>query len=261
MSPRTAFRSSLLALAAASVLAIAPARMATAEALTINDETKAAIETIVRDYLLKNPEVMLEVQQALETKQEAEKKAAQKGLIADAKDAIFDSAHDGLVGNPDGKVTIVEFFDYNCGYCKRAMADMDALVASDSDLRFVLKEFPILGEDSQKAHVVSQAFQSMMPEKYGDFHRKLMSAQGRADEDSAIAVAVELGADEAKLREAMKSPAIMETFKSAYELANKLSITGTPSYVLGDEVVFGALGREVLASKVVNLRSCNSTSC
>ena len=128
MSPRTAFRSSLLALAAASLLAIAPARMAAAEALTINDETKAAIETIVRDYLLKNPEVMLEVQQALETKQEAEKKAAQKGLIAETKDAIFDSAHDGLVGNPDGKVTIVEFFDYNCGYCRKALSDIQALI-------------------------------------------------------------------------------------------------------------------------------------
>ncbi|MCB1382063.1 MAG: DsbA family protein [Notoacmeibacter sp.] len=254
-------RFALLALAASTALGVAPARLAQAEALTITDENRAQIEAIIHDYLLNNPEVLAEAQKALEAKQEAAQKAAQKSLIAEAKDAIFTSEHDGIVGNPDGKVTIVEFFDYNCGYCKRAMADMDAMVAADKDLRFVLKEFPILGEDSQKAHVVAQAVQRMMPEKYGAFHRKLLSSKGRADEAKAIAIAVEMGADEKALREKMQDPSIMDSFRSAYELANKLSITGTPSYVVGDEVVFGALGREVLSAKIENLRSCNSTSC
>ena len=151
---------------------------------------------------------------------------------------------------PNGKVTIVEFYDYNCGYCKRAIEDMQALTAADPDLRFVLKEFPILGPDSQKASVVSMAFHTLMPEKYGEFHNQLLGGQGRASEASAIKIALSLGADEAKLREEMKNPAITEAFAKTYDLANKLAITGTPSYVVGNEVVFGALGQEVLAEKI-----------
>ena len=110
------------------------------------------------------------MQEALDAKQKEEQRIAQLGVIKDAKDEIFNSAYDGVVGNPNGKVTIVEFFDYNCGFCKRAIEDMQALTAADPDLRFVLKEFPILGPDSQKASVVSMAFHKMMPEKYGEFH-------------------------------------------------------------------------------------------
>jgi protein-disulfide isomerase len=208
------------------------------------------IEAIVRDYLLKNPEVLLEVQDALEAKQKEEQTLAHLGVIKDAKDAIFNSAFDGVVGNPQGKVTIVEFYDYNCGFCKRAMEDMQALTKADPDLRFVLKEFPILGPDSQKASVVSMAFHKMMPEKYGEFHSALLGGQGRATEAAAIKIALSLGADEARLREGMKDPTILEAISSTYDLANKLAITGTPSYVVGNEVVFGALGQGVLAEKI-----------
>lgn len=211
---------------------------------------RAEVEAIVRDYLLKNPEVLIEVQAALDAKQKEEQRLAHLGVINDAKEQIFNSKFDGIVGNPDGKVTIVEFYDYNCGYCKRAIEDMRALTAGDPDLRFVLKEFPILGPDSQKASVVSMAFHMMMPEKYGDFHNALLGGQGRASEAAAIKVALSLGADETKLREKMKDPIISETFSETYDLANKLAITGTPSYVVGNEVVFGALGQEVLAEKI-----------
>ena len=117
---------------------------------------RKAVETIVRDYLLANPEAA--ARSAAGARRQAEGRAAAsptRRSSKDAKDEIFNSAHDGIVGNPDGKVTIVEFFDYNCGYCKRAIEDMLALTAADPDLRFVLKEFPILGPDSQKASVVS----------------------------------------------------------------------------------------------------------
>ena len=223
---------------------------------------RKAVETIVREYLLANPELLLEVQQALDAKQKEQQKIAQKAIIEGAKDTIYKSAHDGIVGNPDGKVTIVEFFDYNCGYCKRAIEDMRALTAADPDLRFVLKEFPILGPDSQKASVVSMAFHKMMPEKYGEFHNQLLSGHGRAGEASAIKIAVSLGADEAKLREAMKDPEINDIFNETYELANKLAITGTPSYVIGDEVVFGAQGRDVLDQKLAIVKAaCATAAC
>ena len=123
------------------------------------------------------------------------------------------------------------------------------------NLRIVLKEFPILGPDSTKAHVVSMAFRSLMPEKYGDFHNQLLGGQGRASEATAMKIALSLGADEEKLREEMKNPAINAAFEKTYELANKLAITGTPSYVVGNEVVFGALGQEVLAQKIAEART------
>jgi protein-disulfide isomerase len=237
------------------------APQATEKAVPGSEIERAAVEKIVRDYLLANPELMLEVQAALETKQKEQQQAANVRTIEDASEQIFNSARDGVVGNPDGKVTIVEFYDYNCGYCKRAQDDMLALIRDDPNVRFVLKEFPILGADSQKAHIVSQAFLMLMPEKYGEFHNQLLASQGRATEASAIALALSLGADEAKLREAMQDPAIGETFQQTYDLANQLSITGTPSYVVGKEVVFGALGKDVLAEKIAAAKDCLTTAC
>lgn len=222
---------------------------------------RGAVETIVREYLIANPEVMLEVQAAYEAKQQTEQKAAQEQTISSESADIFNADYDGVVGNPAGKVTIVEFYDYNCGYCKRAMQDMDAMVESDKDLRFVLKEFPILGADSQKAHVVSMAFRTLKPESYGAFHRELLAGEARATEERAMDIALGLGVDEAALREEMKNPKITEAFAKTFQLADKLAITGTPSYVLGDEVVFGALGQQVLSEKVANLKACDSTTC
>jgi protein-disulfide isomerase len=216
---------------------------------------RAEVEGIIRDYLLKNPEVLLEVQEALEVKQKEEQRLASLGVIEDNKDEIFNSTFDGVVGNPKGKVTIVEFYDYNCGFCKRAMEDMRTLTAADPELRFVLKEFPILSPDSQKASVVSMAFHLMMPEKYGEFHNTLLGGQGRATEATALKVALSLGADEAELRAKMQDPSIIEALSKTYDLANKLAITGTPSYVIGNEVVFGALGPEVLAEKIAEAKA------
>src|SRR5690606_30945224 len=156
-----------------------------------------------------------------------------------------------------GSTTIVEFFDYNCGFCKRAFEDMKMMVQSDPDLRFVLKEFPILEPDSQKAHIVSMAFRTLAPEKYGEFHERLLVNGARATEGAAILAAVSLGVDEDALRKEMNNPAIMQAFNETYELANRLAITGTPSYVIGDEVVFGALGHAVLSEKVDQARATN----
>jgi protein-disulfide isomerase len=166
-----------------------------------------------------------------------------------------------VLGNPKGDVTVVEFFDYNCGYCKRALIDMDSMIKADPNLRFVLKEYPILGEDSVKAHVVAQAFRNTMPDKYAEFHRALLGGEARADEGRAIEIAVSLGAKEADLRKAMEDAAIGATFDKNHQLATALGITGTPSYVIKDDVVFGAMGADVLSTKVANVRKCQSTAC
>ena len=120
------------------------------------------------------------MQAALDAKRQEEQRVAQIETIRDNRDEIFNASYDPVVGNPNGKVTIVEFYDYNCGFCKRALEDMRELTAADPDLRFVLKEFPILGPDSQKAHIVASAFQRLMPEKYEEFHMQLLGSQGRA---------------------------------------------------------------------------------
>ena len=218
------------------------------------------IEAIVRNYLLKNPEIMIEVQTALETKRNDESRVAQSKVIRESGSAIFNSTDDAVLGNPNGDVTVVEFFDYNCGYCRRALGDMQALVKTDANVRFVLKELPILGPDSVKAHFVAQSFKRMFPEKYGEFHVALLSS-GHADEDSAVALGVSLGADEAKLRAGLEHKEVAAMFAKNNELATGLNITGTPSYVIKDEVVPGALGLEVLSEKVANVRQCQKATC
>src|SRR5690606_34536883 len=128
--------------------------------------------------------------------------------IRSSSDVIFNAAYDGVIGDPLAPITVVEFFDYNCGYCKRAIGDMQKLVSDNVDVRFVMKEFPILGPDSQRAAQVSMAFHKLAPQDYSDFHTELMSAPGRATEASAMKVALSFGIDEAALREGMKDPTI-----------------------------------------------------
>ncbi|MCR5859870.1 DsbA family protein [Mesorhizobium sp. J428] len=223
-------------------------------------EGRAQIEQVVRDYLLANPELMVEVQAALESRQEEKQRVAQQSTIASDKDLIFNGKYDGWGGNPQGDVTLVEFFDYNCGFCKRAFPDMLSLVKDDPQVRVVYKEFPILGPDSQKAHVVSMAFRALMPQKWTEFHHSLMG-MSRATEESALRIALSLGADEAALRKEMENPQIGAAFEETYNLATKLAITGTPSYVVGKEVVFGALGKAVLEEKVALARGCGEETC
>ncbi|WP_265518799.1 DsbA family protein [Nitratireductor luteus] len=239
-------RKLLIAAGASSLLALSAAQAFSAD----NAVTRDDVGQIVREYLLDNPEILIEMQTILEDRQKQEQRIAQEQIIAQSSQTLFNSAYDGIVGNPDGDVTVVEFFDYNCGYCKRALSDMEALIEENPNLRFVMKEFPILGPDSQKAHVVSMAFRKLMPEKYAEFHTQLLGGTGRADEDSAIQVALGLGADETALREAMRDDAIVAAINETYELANKLQITGTPSYVVGKELVFGALGKDTLSEKI-----------
>ncbi|MBC2885037.1 DsbA family protein [Ochrobactrum sp. CM-21-5] len=220
-----------------------------------NMTSQQAMENVVRNYLLQNPELLLEVQSALETKQAEAAQAQVKQAIAANKDTLYDPAHDAVFGNPDGDVTVVEFFDYNCGYCKRALTDMEAVLKNDQNVRFVMKEFPILGPDSVRAHIVAQAFKALMPEKYKEYHEVLLGAQERATEETAIADAVKLGADEAQLREKMQDPAITGAFQSTYQLASQLNITGTPSYIIGNELVPGAIGVEGLAERIAAARA------
>lgn len=230
-------------------------------AYALDAKDKKELGEFIREYLVANPEILLEAQQSLKKKQQEEQLRQAEAAIAGNKEAIFQSVHDVTLGNPKGDVTIVEFYDYNCGYCKRALSDMEAILENDKNVRFVLKELPILGPDSLAAHRVSAAFRQIAPEKYGDFHRALLGGEDRATEETAIAVAGRLGVSEADIRAKMESDAQDAGVKEAYTLANDLGITGTPSYVVGNEAVFGAVGAEELEAKVTNMRSCGKTVC
>jgi protein-disulfide isomerase len=248
-------------IAAASLIALAAGVALPGPAAALDAKQKEEFGAFIKEYLLANPEIMLEVQEALTSKQRAKQQETAQAAIADNKKAIFNSEYDIALGNPDGDVTIVEFFDYNCGYCKRAMSDMDDILAKDKNVRFVLKELPILGPDSLAAHKVSAAFRVIAPEKYGDFHRALLGAEERATEETAIAVAAKLGVTEAQLREKMDDGPYDASVREAYTLANELGITGTPSYVVGNEAVFGAVGAPEIEQKVANMRACGKTVC
>lgn len=230
-------------------------------ALALDQKQKDEFGAFIKEYLLANPEIMLEVQEALANKQRAKQQEAAEGAISENKKAIFNSKYDMVLGNPDGDVTVVEFYDYNCGYCKRALTDMEDILAKDKNVRFVLKELPILGPDSLAAHKVSAAFRLVAPEKFGEFHRALLGGEDRATEATAIAVAGKLGVTEKQLRAKMEKEPHDAAVREAYTLANDLGITGTPSYVIGNEAVFGAVGAGEISTKVANMRSCGKTAC
>lgn len=230
-------------------------------AVALDEAQKEEFGQFIREYLIENPEILFEVQAAYEASEEVKQREQSKQVIAQSKDVIFDSPHNIVLGNPDGDVTIVEFFDYNCGYCKRAMKDMEEIIASDPNVRFILKEFPILGDDSIAAHQVSTALLQIAPEQYEAFHLELLGGRDRATEARALEIATNLGVDETALRNAMAGDSIAESFREAYQLADGLGISGTPSYIVGDEAVFGAVGMPTLLGKVANVRDCKSATC
>ena len=229
--------------------------------LALDPTDRSEIEKIIREYLLNNPQLMLEVQQALEIQQREE--AAQRAAEALSlnADTIFNSPNQGVIGNAEGDVTVVEFFDYNCGFCQRAMEDMNALLQGDSNLKFVMKELPILSEGSVEASRISTAVYRLYPQKYADFHNALLGSPGQKDGNRALRVAQIMDMDINALNEEAQKNDVLGAFREANDLATSLRINGTPSYVIGDEVVFGALGREVLLEKIENVRKCGKTVC
>ncbi|MBP2460816.1 protein-disulfide isomerase [Rhizobium sp. PvP014] len=248
----------LKTLAAGSMLA---ATAFAVPAFALDDQQKKEMGEFIREYLIQNPEVMIEVQNALEAKQQNQRVDQSTKAVAANKEAIFASPTDITLGNPKGDVTVVEFFDYNCGYCKHALADMDTILKKDKNVRFVLKEFPILGPDSIAAHKVANAVRLVAPTKYAEFHRTLLGSREQASEETALSVATALGIDGAALRKSMKDNPNDDLVRQAYQLATAIGITGTPTYVVGDEAVFGAVGLDTIEEKVANVRACGKASC
>jgi protein-disulfide isomerase len=232
------------------------------QAQSISPAQRTEIEGIIKDYLLKNPELLQEVIGELEKRQASAESDKHKAAVASNADKLFNSTHQVTLGNPQGDVTMVEFFDYNCGYCKKALTDMVDLMKADPKLKVVLKEFPVLGQGSVEAAQVATAvrMQDKTGKKYLEFHQRLLSGRGQADKARALAVAKEVGLDMAKLEKDMASDEARVSLEEAFKLAETIGLNGTPSYVIGNEVIIGAVGLPGLKEKVSTAR-CGKATC
>ena len=233
-----------------------------ASAESFSDTQRGDIEIIVRNYLIAHPEVLEEAMAELNKRQAAAETEKHEAGVAQHADAIFKSPRGVTLGNKDGDVTFVEFFDYNCGYCKRAMADMMELMKADPKLKVVLKEFPVLSAGSVEAAQVAVAVRMQDPtgKKYLDFHQKLLGGRGAADKARALAVAKEVGLDMAKLDKDLASPEVKATLEENLKLAEAMGMNGTPSYVIGKQVVIGAVGLDNLKEKI-GVARCGKATC
>ncbi len=226
-----------------------------AQAQSFSPQQRGEIEAIIRDYFIKHPEMIEELQQLAQ----AEKI---KRAISENKEVLLNSPRQVTLGNPQGDVTMVEFFDYNCGYCKRALDDLTTLLKNDPKLRVVLKEMPVLSQGSLEAAQVGAALtmQDKSGKRYLDFHSKLMGNRGQADKAKALAVAKEVGADMPRLEKDMASAEIKLALEESMKLAEAFGIQGTPSYVIGNEVLVGAVGLKELQAKI-NTARCGKATC
>ncbi len=250
------FAAALLALLVA-VPAAAPAR-----AQSFNPEQRGEIERIIKEYLLSHPELMQDVMSELEKRQAVAEAEKHRDAVKQHSAAIFSSPRQVTLGNPQGDVTVVEFFDYNCGYCKRAMTDMMELMKGDGKIKFVLKEFPVLGESSVQAAQVAAAvrMQDKTGKKYLEFHQKLLTGRGQVDKTRALAAAKEIGMDVARIEKDIAGDEVKATLEESFKLAEALGLNGTPSYVVGTDVVIGAVGLNTLKEKVNSAR-CGKATC
>ena len=244
------FRSGLAAALISVALLSAPAL---AHDGPLSPERKAEIEALVRDYILQHPEIILESVAIMQAREDAAKNAAAKQALVDNRDALERDPADPVLGNPDGDVTIVEFFDYQCGYCKTMLKPLMELIEEDGNIRLVLKEFPILSPTSETAALASLAADRQG--KYEDFHTALLGLRGRLTPEAIFQVALETGLDAEKLKADMQDPALQAQVRKSFELAQALSIQGTPAFTIGSHVVPGAVSKEQLAELVAEVRA------
>ena len=244
------FRGAVLCL----LLIIAP-MLAGPPAITaeFSAEQRQAIEAIVRDYLIKNPDVMIEVLEAAKEKISNEAQAQRTAALAERRREIFEDPNAPVVGNPQGDVTLVEFFDYRCPYCKQVAPAIQALLSEDKQLRIVYKEFPVLGPESVTASRAALAARNQG--KYEALHRALIEMKGQITEAAVFNAAKSVGIDVERLKRDMAAPEINRMLQANNQLAMALDIHGTPGFVVGDEIVPGAVSVDALRELIAAARN------
>ncbi|RYE88347.1 MAG: DsbA family protein [Hyphomicrobiales bacterium] len=221
----------------------------------------ATLNPMIEDYLLANPRILQRVSEALESEIRTAQAAERKGAIASLQSVIYDDPDHIVLGNPDGDVTLVELFDYNCGYCRSALPDMATLLAEDPNLRIILKEFPILSQGSVDAAKVGVVVARDKSIDYWKFHEKLFTSRGQVTKDTALEAARDLGLNPIEVGLVMESSEVNSVIAKSFQIADGLNVSGTPTYIIGDEVIPGAIGLEGLRQRIANMRKCGSTTC
>ena len=223
---------------------------------------KEELGAFIKDYLVKNPDVLRAAIEALDKHDKDVAEAQRKQAVGDASGPLFSSKNQATVGNPKGTATLVEFFDYNCHYCKGALPDITRLMKDDPNLKLVLKDFPVLGPGSVEAARVATAVRNQLPgDKFWAFHTKLLAMHGPIGKPEALSVARELELDMDKLAKDMENPQVEAGLQEVMTMANSLQINGTPSFVVGDEVVVGAVPYDQLKSKLNSVHKCGHAVC
>jgi len=224
-------------------------------AKTFDGDEKSAIEKVVKEYLLEHPEVIRDALQELERRSAQAEKERQKNLISENKDLLTNEKYSFSTGNKDGDVTVIEFFDYNCPYCRQALKDIVKLMDEDKNVKIVLKEYPILGEASQQASLAALAARKQG--KYMEYHTALLSAKGRINNEAIETIAKEVGLDVAKLKTDMASDEIKDILQKNIDVGIKLGINGTPTFIFNDQVIPQVLPFEAMKGLVAQIRKAS----
>lgn len=220
----------------------------------VSPEQRKAIEQIVREYLVANPEVLIEAMHEYETRQQAAAAAQAKQVVAQKKSQIYNSPNDVVLGNPNGDVTVVEFFDYNCGWCKKAIDEIAKLVKTDPKVRVVMKELPIFGgPNSQMAAKAAMASIRQSQAKYWEFHQALMRER-QVTKDNLFSIAERVGLDVARLKTDMADPKIEASIKETIALAQSLGIDGTPGFMVDARINPGYMPLEQINEMIADVR-------
>jgi protein-disulfide isomerase len=223
---------------------------------------KQELGAFIKDYLVNNPDVLREAIQALDKRDKEVADAERQKVVASQSGALFSSKYQATIGNPTGSATLVEFFDYNCHFCKGALPDVTKLMKEDPNLKLVLKDYPVLGPGSVEAAKVASAARNQLPgDKFWAFHSKLLASHGPIGKTEALAVARDLGLDMEKLAKDMESPEVKSGLNEVMQLADALQINGTPTFVVGQDVVVGAVGFDQLKDKVDSVHKCGRATC
>ena len=221
----------------------------------------AELNLLIEQYLMDDPAILDRMAAKLSVAKRAAEQSERVALLQANHEAIYNDPANVILGNPNGDVTLVEMFDYNCGYCRRALPDLATLIAEDPNLKVVLKEFPILSDGSVEAAKIGFLVAENDALNYWDFHQRLFSARGQVDANAALAAAEAVGGNRVAMMIDMNGQKASDAIERSYDLATALKISGTPTFIIGDELIPGAVGVDALRTKIANMRACGSTDC
>lgn len=243
-------------IAAAAMMMLVASPTAAIDLDDLSDAEREAFREEVRAYLLDNPEVLMEAIGILEQRQNASAQEAEAMAVTANADLLYNSQFDWVGGNPDGDIVLVEFLDYRCGFCRRAHPEVDALIEQDGNIRLVVKEFPILGEESVLASEFAIATRiALGDDAYATVHDELMELRGSVTEASLTALAEGAGLDSQAIFASIEDPIVQATIEANHMLGQRLGISGTPSFVFEEQLVRGYVPLDSMVELVASLRA------